>query len=70
MRGLGDHDDLLALLSAGRPESALAYLKQTYEVDYFRRGVALALGTVAARPKQWLLLGVIRLDDAPQLPLF
>ena len=49
--------------------SALEYLRQTYEVDYVERGVALALGTVAARPKQWLLLGVIRLDDTAQLPL-
>jgi len=41
---------------------ALRHLKDTYENTYFNRGLALALGTVKKRPRQWLLLGVIRLD--------
>jgi uncharacterized protein YndB with AHSA1/START domain len=51
-------------------ERALADLKRTYEQDYFTRGMALALGTVAKRPRQWLLLGIVRLDEASQSPLF
>ena len=45
---------------------ALEHLRQTYEVDYPKRGVVLALGTQKKRPRQWLLLGVIRLDESNQ----
>jgi len=45
---------------------ALAHLRVTYEETYFQQGVALALGTVKKRPGQWLLLGVIRLDETAQ----
>lgn len=51
-------------------EHALGHLKQTYEEEYFSKGMALALGTVAKRAQQWLLLGIIRLDEARQSPLF
>lgn len=47
-------------------EQALARLKDTYENQYQAKGVALAMGTVAKRPKQWLLLGVIRMDQVVQ----
>ena len=47
-------------------ERALQHLKETYESQYVERGVALALGTVAARPQQWLLLGIIRLNETDQ----
>lgn len=47
-------------------ESALTRLKDVYEKQYADAGVALALGTIAKRPKQWLLLGILRLDEAVQ----
>lgn len=47
-------------------EGALDHLKTTYEDRYFAQGVALALGTVKKRPQQWLLLGIIRLDETAQ----
>lgn len=47
-------------------DQALARLKDTYEAEYPSKGVALAMGTVAKRPKQWLLLGIVRLDAAFQ----
>jgi hypothetical protein len=49
---------------------ALDHLRTTYEQDYFKRGVALALGTVKKRPQQWLMLGIIRLDETEQQALF
>jgi hypothetical protein len=33
-----------------------------YNEEYPDKGMALALGTMAKRPKTWLLLGVLRLD--------
>lgn len=51
-------------------EGALAHLRKTYEEDYPKRGVALALGTMKKRPRQWLLLSVIRLDQPGQPDLF
>ncbi len=48
-------------------EGALNHLKDTYERNYDAAGgVALALGTVKKRPKQWLMLGVLRLDETRQ----
>lgn len=47
-------------------EAALAHLKDVYERQYWENGVALSLGTVKKRPNQWLLLGVIRLDETTQ----
>jgi hypothetical protein len=47
-------------------EGALEHLRTTYEDRYFKDGVALALGTVKKRPQQWLLLGIIRLDETRQ----
>ena len=49
--------------------AALASLQKTYEEDYSRRGVRLALGTHSRRDKQWLLVGVLRVDDDPQVEL-
>jgi len=47
-------------------DDTLARLKDTYEKSYTEKGVALAMGTVAKRPKQWLLLGIIRMDEVFQ----
>lgn len=49
--------------------SALERLKSVYEDKYFPSGVALALGTVKKRPNQWLLLGIIRLNETVQMRL-
>jgi hypothetical protein len=48
--------------SKGEP-AALAHLLETYNEIYPSRGMVFAMGTVKARPKQWLLLGVIRLNE-------
>lgn len=47
-------------------EGALEHLRSTYEDKYFSDGVAVALGTVKKRPQQWLLLGILRLDETVQ----
>lgn len=44
-------------------------LKQTYEVDYLSKGMRFALGTHSRRDSQWLLVGVLRVDDQAQLSL-
>jgi hypothetical protein len=45
---------------------ALRRLQDRYENTYAEKGVAFAMGTVAKRPKQWLLLGIIRMDEVVQ----
>ena len=47
-------------------QGALDHLSRTFNDEYPRKGMAFAMGTVKARPKQWLLLGVIRLDELRQ----
>lgn len=53
----------------GSEAEALMSLRRTYEDDYVRRGVRFALGTHKRRQEQWLLVGVIRVDDSPQTEL-
>ena len=65
----GDWETAAAFFNLRRAygdEGALEHLRSTYEERYFSDGVALALGTVKKRPQQWLLLGVIRLDETTQ----
>lgn len=50
-------------------EGALERLKARYEIEYPQGGVAFAMGTMAKYPRTWMLLGLIRLDDSPQLKL-
>lgn len=65
-------DDWETVAAFGRRSSdrgeaaALASLKQTYEVDYFGRGLVFALGTHSRRSAQWLLVGLLRLDEDTQ----
>lgn len=40
----------------------ISHLKNCYEVEYPKKGMVLALGTQMKYPKQWLLLGILRLD--------
>lgn len=49
---------------------ALEHLRKSYEEDYPKRGLALALGTMKKRPRQWLLLGMLRVDEPSQGDLF
>jgi hypothetical protein len=44
------------------PNVALDHLNEMYNSLYPEKGMVLALGTMAKRPKTWLLLGIIRLD--------
>ena len=44
-------------------DHALAHLDNMYNTVYREKGMVLALGTMAKRPKTWLLLGLIRLDQ-------
>jgi hypothetical protein len=50
-------------------EAGLQSLKQTYEVDYLTKGMRFALGTHSRREDQWLLVGVLRVDDHAQTEL-
>lgn len=46
--------------------AALASLRDTYEVEYPSKGMRLALGTHSRRQSQWLLVGIIRVDEHAQ----
>ena len=48
-------------------EGALGHLNEIYNKKYPSKGMVFAMGTVKARPKQWLLLGVIRLNELTEL---
>jgi hypothetical protein len=47
----------------------LQSLKITYEDDYPKKGMRFALGTHSRRSDQWLLVGVLRVDENSQLGL-
>ncbi len=49
----------------GEP-AALDHLSKTFNEEYPRKGMVFAMGTIRKRPKQWMLLGVIRLDEMRQ----
>lgn len=44
-------------------------MTQTFGEDYPSKGVVFAMGTMFRYPKNWLLVGVIRLDQTTQLTL-
>lgn len=46
---------------------ALEWMIAKFGEEYPRKGMALAMGTHRYRSDQWLINGVIRLDDVPQL---
>jgi len=50
-------------------EKALLSLRKTYEEEYPQRGMRFALGTHSRRSNQWLLVGVLRVDEHPQAEL-
>lgn len=43
-------------------QRTLQLLKEKYEGEYVQKGIVFILGTLAKRPKQWTLLGIVRLD--------
>lgn len=47
-------------------QGALDRLTKTFGEDYPSKGMVFAMGTLKKRPKQWILLGVIRLDETTQ----
>jgi len=47
-------------------EVALKSLQATYEQDYFSKGMRFAFGTHSRRQTQWLLVGIIRVDEQSQ----
>lgn len=47
--------------------AALEWMANKFGREYPQKGMALAMGTHRHRPEQWLINGVIRLDDEPQL---
>ncbi|MCR6661443.1 MAG: hypothetical protein NVV72_19760 [Asticcacaulis sp.] len=47
-------------------DEALKSLKNTYETDYLNKGMRLAFGTHSRRKSQWLLVGILRVDDQVQ----
>jgi len=52
-------------------DAALESMNETFNKQYPRAGLILAFGTMAKRQKQWILLGILRLDVSEQseLPL-
>ncbi|MCG8503529.1 MAG: hypothetical protein MI755_02880 [Sphingomonadales bacterium] len=45
---------------------ALEEIAKVFGQDYPRKGMVFAMGTHSRRPQQWLLVGVIRLDEPNQ----
>jgi hypothetical protein len=65
----GDWETTAAYWNISRSHSereALDHLSKTYNEEYPGKGMVFALGTLKKRPKQWILLGVIRLDETQQ----
>jgi hypothetical protein len=54
----------------GSEVEALKSLKATYEDEYTEKGVRFALGTHKRRQDQWLMVGILRVDDSSQSELF
>ena len=51
-------------------KEAIKLLSQKYNDEYQRKGMVVALGTMAKRPKTWTLLGLIRANIVTQGSLF
>lgn len=47
-------------------DGALKHLNEMYNEHYPKAGMAFAMGTHSQRPNQWLLIGVLRLDEEDQ----
>jgi len=53
----------------GSEQAALDWMLRKFGEEYPRKGMGLAMGTHRYRLHQWLINGVIRVDDDPQLNL-
>lgn len=53
----------------GSEKAALEWMAQMFGQQYPQRGMALAMGTHRYRTEQWLINGVVRLNEEPQLAL-
>jgi hypothetical protein len=53
----------------GSERNALDWMIRTFGEEYPRKGMALAMGTHRYRLSQWLINGIVRLNDEPQLNL-
>lgn len=51
-------------------QRALAWMQNMFGAEYPKRGMALAMGTHRYRSDQWLINGVIRLNEETQASLF
>lgn len=51
-------------------ERTLAEMRKVFGEDYPAKGVLFAMGTHSLYPDTWLMNGIIRLDELPQLELF
>lgn len=47
-------------------KAALEAMRKTFEEDYPAKGMAFAMGVHSRRQEQWLLVGVLRLDEPQQ----
>jgi hypothetical protein len=47
-------------------QEALDWMDHRFNVEYPQKGMAFAVGNMAAYPKIWQLLGVLRLDESKQ----
>lgn len=50
-------------------DEALKYMKDTFGKEYPQKGMVFAMGTHSVRKRQWLLVGVLRLDELQQMEL-
>lgn len=69
----GDWETIAAFTNFCRlygEEGAITRLSDTYNETYQKRGMVVALGTLAKRPQVWTLLGLIRADVVSQASLF
>lgn len=69
----GDWETIAAFTKFSRQygeQEAIARLAATYNETYQKKGMVLALGTMAKRPQVWTLLGIIRADEVAQDSLF
>jgi hypothetical protein len=65
MRRLGNHATSFNMRKRGADDAAIiAHLRAEFTEERRGRRIFLATGTVAKRPRQWLLLGVLRVQDA------
>jgi len=53
----------------GSETAALNWMVRMFGEEYPKRGMALAMGTHRFRLHQWLINGVVRIDDEPQFSL-